>query len=129
MLYYSIPDIRIFWSTDPGFLCQFKGKSCTDKVSYKPVSIFPSCAFDISFWVNNEFDPNDFYEIAREVCEDVVEQILLIDQYKCKKTGKTSYCFRVVYRSMFKTFTKVELRKIHGELERRVVEVLKVQVR
>jgi phenylalanyl-tRNA synthetase alpha chain len=35
MKLYSIPDIRLFWTSDTGFLNQFKGKSPEDKIVYK----------------------------------------------------------------------------------------------
>lgn len=35
MILYSIPDIRIFWSEDPGFLIQFHNKRAEDHIVYK----------------------------------------------------------------------------------------------
>jgi phenylalanyl-tRNA synthetase alpha chain len=35
MRLYQIPDIRLFWSTDSGFLNQFKNKSPKDSVVFK----------------------------------------------------------------------------------------------
>lgn len=32
MLLYDIPDIRLFWSKDTGFLSQFKGKAPSDAI-------------------------------------------------------------------------------------------------
>lgn len=130
MIYYSIPDIRLFWSEVPGFLNQFKNKSCYDKITFQPFSIYPSSYFDISFWISsNEFNCNDFYELTREVCGDIVEEVSLIDVYNCKKTNRTSYCFRIVYRSLVKTFTLPELREIHGKLEKNVVNEFNVVIR
>lgn len=35
MKLYSIPDIRLFWSKDSGFLSQFKGCDVNDNITYK----------------------------------------------------------------------------------------------
>ena len=35
MILYDIPDIRLFWSTDSGFLSQFKFEDSSKIVKYK----------------------------------------------------------------------------------------------
>ena len=44
---------------------------------FQPVSVFPQCANDLSFWLpkEGEFSHNDFYDIVREVGEDLIEQV------------------------------------------------------
>jgi phenylalanyl-tRNA synthetase alpha chain len=37
MIIYSIPDIRLLWSRDSGFLNQFADKSPTDDIVYKVI--------------------------------------------------------------------------------------------
>lgn len=49
MLLFNIPDIRLFWSTDPRFLKQFSRGKIT---RFEPFSKYPACYKDISFWVN-----------------------------------------------------------------------------
>lgn len=77
MLKYSIPDIRLFWSKDTGFLSQFATADPWTSVKYKPVSIYPQCHNDISFWLPKDvqFSPNDFYDLVRSVGGDLVEQV------------------------------------------------------
>ncbi len=49
MLLYSIPDIRLFWSTDTRFLSQFsEGKPIA---RFVPFSKYPQCFKDVSFWL------------------------------------------------------------------------------
>lgn len=49
MLLFGIPDIRLFWSTDPRFLKQFSRGRITQ---FEPFSKYPSCYKDIAFWIS-----------------------------------------------------------------------------
>ncbi|KAF2866107.1 phenylalanyl-tRNA synthetase mitochondrial precursor [Massariosphaeria phaeospora] len=49
MLLYSIPDIRLFWSTDPRFLTQFA--AAAPMARFVPFSKYPACVKDVSFWL------------------------------------------------------------------------------
>ncbi|CAB4065311.1 FARSA [Lepeophtheirus salmonis] len=61
MKLYQIPDIRLFWSKDPGFLNQFVTDDVNKSIIYKEISKFPQCINDISFWLHSqEFSSNDF---------------------------------------------------------------------
>ena len=35
MKLYGVPDIRLFWSTDPGFLSQFRVDDCEQSVQFR----------------------------------------------------------------------------------------------
>ncbi|WVQ93475.1 phenylalanine-tRNA ligase [Kwoniella sp. CBS 9459] len=48
MVLFSIPDIRLFWSTDPRFSDQFKEGEIS---TFKPYSRYPPCYKDMSFWL------------------------------------------------------------------------------
>lgn len=77
MVLFDIPDIRLFWSTDSGFLNQFKDGEI---VKYKPISSHPQCTNDLSFWLPehlglDDFAANDFYDLVRTVGGDVIEQV------------------------------------------------------
>lgn len=80
MVLYDIPDIRLFWSNDSGFLNQFKESDFGKQFKYKAVSQYPQCANDVSFWLPQsqsiaEFAVNDFYDLVRDVAGDIVEQV------------------------------------------------------
>jgi phenylalanyl-tRNA synthetase alpha chain len=74
MILYSIPDIRLFWSTDPRFLSQFKAGEIS---TFKSYSKYPSCFKDVSFWLpeNSNFHENDFCDLVRDVAGDLVEDV------------------------------------------------------
>lgn len=80
MIIYDIPDIRLFWSQDTGFLSQFNEKDLEKTIKYKPVSQYPQCLNDLSFWLPEgqnleDFSVNDVYDVIREIAGDIVEQV------------------------------------------------------
>lgn len=129
MILYQIPDIRLFWSRDSGFLSQFKTDDISRNIVYKPISQYPQCANDISFWLPKEVVPNDFYDLVRSVGGDVVEQVNLIDEFTHPKSGKRSQCYRIVYRHMERNLTQAEVNTIHKRIEETATDVLGVTIR
>ncbi|SJL00400.1 related to MSF1-phenylalanine--tRNA ligase alpha chain, mitochondrial [Armillaria ostoyae] len=99
MVLYSIPDIRLFWSTDTRFLSQFKQGEIS---KFKPYSKYPSCFKDVSFWTAQDISvhENDFCDLVRDVAGDLVEDVKKIDSFVHPKTNRTSLCYRINYRSM-----------------------------
>jgi phenylalanyl-tRNA synthetase alpha chain len=62
MVLFSIPDIRLFWSTDPRFLSQFQDGRINPFQSY---SKYPPCYKDVSFWIpeaNGEGEGDPYHE-------------------------------------------------------------------
>lgn len=131
MCLYQIPDIRLFWSTDSGFLNQFKTDNIYKNIIYKPISQFPQCANDISFWLpkDEEFSSNDFYDLVRTIGGDLIEQVELIDNFTHPKNGKTSHCYRIVYRHMERTLTQDEVNLVHKQIENEAAQRLGVVIR
>ena len=74
MILYSIPDIRLFWSTDPRFLAQFQDGRIT---TFRPYSKYPPCFKDVSFWLSNPetLHENDFCDLVRDAAGDLVEDV------------------------------------------------------
>jgi len=121
MVLFSIPDIRLFWSDDKRFISQFKAGEIT---TFKPYSKFPPCLKDIAFWLPDEgFEPNDFFELGREVCGELVEKIELVDEFTNPKKGKTSHCYRVTYRSMERSLTNEEINEMQEKLRERATDL------
>ncbi|XP_076766155.1 phenylalanyl-tRNA synthetase, mitochondrial isoform X2 [Xylocopa sonorina] len=110
MYLYDIPNIKLFWSTDTGFLNQFKVDDPNAVIKYKPISIYPQCINDMSFWLpeDTHYSSNDFYSLVREMAGDKVEQIILKDEFVHPTTKKLSHCYTIVYRHMERTLSKVE---------------------
>ncbi|XP_059055943.1 probable phenylalanine--tRNA ligase, mitochondrial [Achroia grisella] len=134
MALYKIPDIRLMWSEDSGFLSQFHNKDLNAKITYKPVSVFPQCVNDISFWLPDNFTidtfmSNDFYDLVRDIGGDIIEQVKLKDKFVHPKTKKHSLCFSIVYRHLERTLTQAEVNQIHKAIETAIVTAFNVTIR
>ncbi|EGF80780.1 hypothetical protein BATDEDRAFT_35022 [Batrachochytrium dendrobatidis JAM81] len=123
---FNIPDIRLFWSTDPRFTSQFMSGKMS---KFKPFSKYPSCYKDISFWIPSWFHENDFFEVVRDVAGDLAEEVKLVDEFKHPKTSRTSHCYRINYRSMDKTCTNAEIDITQEKLRIAVVQQCGVELR
>ncbi|KAJ1916279.1 phenylalanyl-tRNA synthetase alpha subunit, mitochondrial [Tieghemiomyces parasiticus] len=139
MVLFDIPDIRLFWSEDPRFLGQFRPGTITQ---FAPFSKYPPCPKDISFWVPTRlasagsdaatetgFHENDFMDLVREIAQDLVEDVKLVDRFAHPKTGQTSLCYRIVYRSMDRSVTNEEINELQERVRTRVAEQLGVTLR
>ncbi|GBP23577.1 Probable phenylalanine--tRNA ligase, mitochondrial [Eumeta japonica] len=134
MSLYKIPDIRLMWSNDSGFLSQFEGKDLNTNIKYKPVSIYPQCTNDISFWLPpnltiDNFSHNDFYDIVRDVGGDIIEQVQLKDKFIHPKSKKHSLCYSIVYRHLERTLKQDEVNLVHKAIEDAAKETLNVTIR
>lgn len=126
MVLFKIPDIRLFWTDDPRFHKQFKSG---EVVQFKPYSKYPPVFKDIAFWIPDEYQENDFYELARSLAGELVEQIQEIDSFQHPKTQRTSKCYRVTYRSMDRSLTDVEINRIQDSLRDQAALKLEIELR
>uniref|UniRef100_A0A6G1SND7 phenylalanine--tRNA ligase n=1 Tax=Aceria tosichella TaxID=561515 RepID=A0A6G1SND7_9ACAR len=135
MLKYDIPDIRLFWTRDTGFVHQFENKSPFDTIKFKQFSSCPQCINDISFWLPNDqqedspYTPNDFYDLCRTIGGDLVEQVKLVDEFTHPKTQKKSHCYRIIYRAADRVLTKDEVNEVHKQIADTCKEQFQVQLR
>jgi len=120
MVLFGIPDIRLFWTDDERFSSQFKSGEIT---TFKSYSKFPPVFKDISMWVPETYVENDFFEMARGIAGDLVEETKLIDEFTNKKTGKTSKAYRITYRSMDRSLTNDEIDAMQDQLRDDVVKI------
>src|SRR3989339_1357828 len=119
----QLPDIRLLWSEDERVKKQLKlGRKFVE------VSKYPPIVRDISFIVNNDFIPNDYFDFVRETAPGLVEQVELLDKYENEAkfgAGKISYAFRITYRSLERTLTSEEIDGIHKKIEDLTTKIFK----
>ncbi|PIR44005.1 hypothetical protein COV23_02185 [Candidatus Wolfebacteria bacterium CG10_big_fil_rev_8_21_14_0_10_31_9] len=123
----ELPDIRLLWSQDPRVTKQLKlGQK------FKEVSKYPPIGRDISFVVNNDFIPNNYFDLIREIGGDLVEQVELLDKYENQEKfgiGKISYTYRVIYRSPERTLKSEEVDSLQKQLYEQTEKIYKAQLR
>ena len=117
----DLPDIRLLWSEDERVKKQLK----LDQ-KFVEVSKYPPIVRDISFIVKNDFIPNDYFDLVREIAPGLVEQVELLDKYENTEKfgeGKISYAFRITYRSLERTLTSEEIDNIHKKVEEATTKI------
>ena len=123
----ELPDIRLLWSEDERVKKQLKLGN-----KFKEVSKFPPITRDISFIVDKNFMPNNYFDLIRDFGGDLVEQVELLDKYEnVEKFGKDkiSYTYRIVYRSNERTLTTEEIDPIQKKIYQETIKQFKAEVR
>ena len=126
MVLFAIPDIRLFWTDDERFHKQFKAGQVS---TFKPYSKYPPVFKDIAFWCPESCVENDFNELARSIGGELIERVENIDTFTNPKTGKTSNCYRITYRSMDRSLTDVEINALQDSLRDEAAAALSVELR
>ena len=102
MRLFKIPDVRLFWSEDPRFISQFEPNTILE---FKQFSKYPVCYKDLSMYISDSYNPNNLYEIIREIGGDLIENVEDAETFENKKINKISKTYRVCFRSLSKTLT------------------------
>ncbi len=127
ILSMELPDIRLLWSEDERVKRQLNlGQK------YKEVSKYPSITRDISFIVQSSFMPNNYFDLIRDLGGDLVEEVSLLDKYEnAEKFGpdKTSYTYRIIYRSNERTLLTEEIEPIQEKLIEETKKQFSAEVR
>ncbi len=69
--------------------------------------------------VKKDFIPNDYFDLIRDLGGNLVEEVKLLDHYdNAEKFGpdKTSYTYRIVYRSNERTLEIREIEPIQNNI-------------
>jgi len=114
MLSMDLPDIRLLWSQDKRVKKQLRLGN-----KYEEVSKYPPAPRDISFIVDKDFVPNDYFDLIRDIGGDLVEEVELLDKYENEEKfgkDKISYTYRIIYRSNDRTLTSDEVSELHDEV-------------
>jgi len=123
----GLPDIRLLWSEDARIKKQLKLGN-----KYKEVSKYPPVIRDISFVVKNDFVPNNYFDLIRDLGGNLVEQVELLDKYEnSEKFGKDklSYTYRIIYRSNERTLTAEEIDPIQKKIYQETAKQFKAELR
>jgi phenylalanyl-tRNA synthetase alpha chain len=123
----ALPDIRLLWSDDERIKKQLVLGN-----AFVEVSKYPPIIRDISFIVDTDFVPNNYFDLVRDVAGDLVEEVALLDRYEnAEKFGpdKVSYAYRITYRSIERTLTSEEIDTLHKKLEAVTAQTYQAQVR
>ncbi len=110
----ELPDIRLLWSEDERVKKQLRLGN-----AFKEVSKFPPITRDISFVVDKNFIPNNYFDLIRDLGGDLVEEVKLLDKYEnAEKFGqdKISYTYRIIYRSNERTLETSEVDPIQDNI-------------
>merc|ERR1711998_251020 len=121
-----------FWSGDERFTSQFQAgcfKPGGVGAKFTSFSKFPPCLKDVSFWVNDKFTENNLCEMVRGIGGDLVESVVLIDDFTNPKTNKRSNCYRITYRSMERSLTNEEIDSLQEEVRSAMEGDMKLELR
>lgn len=152
ILFYSIPDIRLFWTDDEKFTSQFAGKKCTEQITFVQYPKLPPITKDISFWLpaskvesakeeGGEISSdkikwtgeNEFFDVVRSCLDTNVEKVDLIDEFYNKKRSQYSRCWRITLSPSTDMTDPGEFNKICNEqmenLKNELISVMKLEVR
>lgn len=127
MVNMDLPDIRLLWSTDERVKKQLQLDT-----KFKEVSKYPPIVRDISFIVNKDFVPNNYFDLIRDIGGDLVEEVQLLDKYEnAEKFGadKISYTYRITYRSIDRTLETSEVEPLQQEVYDRTKKEFNAEVR
>lgn len=123
----ELPDIRLLWSTDERVVKQLKlGQK------FKEVTKYPTITRDISFIVDKSFEPNNYFDLIRDLGGDLVLEVTLLDKFEnAEKFGpdKVSYTYRITYGSFDRTLEAKEVDPIQKNIYDETAKQFNAQLR
>ena len=79
--------------------------------------------------VDGSFHENDLHELVREVAGDLVEEVVLQDNFVHPKTARTSQCYRINYRSLDRSLKNAEVDELQWKVRTELEQKLCVELR
>lgn len=127
ILSMDLQDIRLLWSEDQRVKRQLKLGN-----KFVPISKYPPVTRDISFIVPDDFIPNNYFDLIRDLGGNLIEEVQLIDKYENpQKFGpnKVSYTYRIIYRSNERTLVSEEVDAIQGKIYNETTKQFNAEIR
>ncbi len=97
-----------------------------EAIQAEPLSRFPSVSRDMTLIVDNGVEVGAILEDVKNFAKKqaLIEDYFLFDVFEGEAIGmgKKSLSFRVVYRSANKTLTEKNIKKVHANLSKRVLD-------
>ena len=138
MAVYGIPHLSLLWCCDRRFTEQFNRKHDTEKVVFKPFSLFAPCyTHDVSFWVPPDAGHGGRERMDREVWRAVrtvagwkAVRVTHLETYREeRREGKgeeggeerVSLCYRVEYSSPGEALSWTQTRDLQLRVRERLV--------
>lgn len=116
-----------FWLPTPSTVQQGQAAAGAGAPATAPTS--SSGSSNIAAVAGVSFHENDFFALVREVAGDLCEDVKLVDSFTHPKTGRSSQCYRILYRSMDRTVTNEEVDKLQDEVRDKIKSQLGLQLR
>ena len=76
-------------------------------------------------WIDDNYNPNDLFEIIREVGADLVENVEDIMTYKDEKSGRVAKGYRISFRSLERTLENRQITEYQMKIREEVRNKMK----
>ncbi|XP_042738430.1 ferredoxin-fold anticodon-binding domain-containing protein 1 [Lagopus leucura] len=129
MLICAIDDWRMLWTSDARFFRQFPAGELR---IFRSFSLYPpSYVHDVSFWLpdGEQLDDIAFHTIAREVSDEAVASIHLLDDFQQPGTGRNSVCCRLTFQSCDRALGRREVAAMQLRFREEISQRLRVALR
>lgn len=81
-------------------------------------------------WIKEDYNPNDLFQLIREVGGDLVESVEETMTYTDQKTGRMAKGYRISFRSLERTLENAEITKYQMKIREDIQAKMKnVQLR
>ncbi len=78
---------------------------------------YPAVWKDVSIWLPPDgLHDNDVFEHVRAIAGDLVESVMMQSSFTHPKSGRVSRLYRIMYRSMDRNLTNVEIDALQAQL-------------